>query len=81
MTFHLRTPKQYIRSITRHETCGHGGISKGNASVKSVCESELYFVKYGQLFEHVDYLSRLGKEKWRKLWIFDVNQDVFLPFW
>ena len=43
-----------IRWITRHQTYPHGRINKGNASVKSFCKSEVYFVRYGQLFEPLD---------------------------
>ena len=39
-----------------------------NTSVKTFCKSELFFiVRHGQLFEHVDYLSRPAKLETSKL--------------
>ena len=38
-------------------------INKGSASAKSFCKSELYFVRYGQLFEHFKSLEHTGKKK------------------
>ena len=62
------TLKQWIpvRWITRHSIHLQDGINKGNSSMKRFCRSELFFVRYGQLFEHVvDYLNRQGSTKQR----------------
>ena len=54
--------------------------SKGNTSVKKNRKSELYVVRYGHLFKHLDYLSRRGNKR-RKLRILNVKSGEILPLW
>ena len=63
IAFHLPALKQWTRWISRHQTY-HDGINKGNTWVKRPCKFELYFVRYGQLSEHLDHFSMRGNKKW-----------------
>ena len=86
ITFLLRTLKQWIRGTLDYSTlrinistCRH---QQGEGIGESFGKSELYFVRYGPLFENVDCLSRRGNGKWRgKNRMVDVHQDFFLPLW
>ena len=58
----------------------HMTTSARGAREEFFSKSDLYFVRYGQLFEHLDYWSRRGNEKLRNFSIVDVNKDFVCFF-